>query len=387
MKKRLIKSIIKSLSFTSLFISGITFSLATLLSVKFLLDDKGKDAYAIYVEPYKYVEDIYLQEGYTKEEIIQMLRETWLKSGWKYQTRLGFTEKERTGKYVNVSSKGFRLNGLNDPKNDLLKNKSNENFPNQNLIYFFGGSTSFGYGVRDNETIPAQLEKELLNSDVVNFGRGYYYSSQENDLLEELLKFKASKPDLIIFLDGVNERCNLEQYQNQMSELFDKASYLGFKWYPEEYAKPILKALSIVSSKYKKYISNKSGIKYLNKDCQSPFKKTLLSNVFEFNLKKRKAICDLYTIKCLTFFQPLVGFHNIHYHADKHNVINSKLKYEELNKGIKQSGLEVIDITKVLNKLEKHAFIDDIHYSPEANGIIAKEIKNQINLRFIEENF
>mgnify|MGYP001342391119 CR=1 FL=1 len=68
------------------------------------------------------------------------------------------------------------------------------------------GSTSFGYGVEDNHTIPAQLEKISNNKlKVFNFGRGYYYSQQEHDLLYDLIKKEAPIPKYAIFLDGLNE--------------------------------------------------------------------------------------------------------------------------------------------------------------------------------------
>ena len=51
-------------------------------------------------------------------------------------------------------------------------------------IYMYGGSTTFGYNVTDDQTIASYLQN-YLNDDfcVYNHGRVYFYSKQENNLL------------------------------------------------------------------------------------------------------------------------------------------------------------------------------------------------------------
>ena len=76
-------------------------------------------------------------------------------------------------------------------------------------IFLFGGSTTFGYGVSDNQTIASYLQEYLTkNTDsnicVYNFGRGYYYLTQERILYEQLLT-SGFVPDLAIFIDGLND--------------------------------------------------------------------------------------------------------------------------------------------------------------------------------------
>ena len=130
-----------------------------------------------------------------KEDVVDLLSHTY-SIGWEYEPWVGFKEKERTSKFVNINKEGIRLNN----KEDKIKL--------QNNIWFFGGSTAFGYGVADYETIPSYLEK-LEKNKVINFGRGYYYSAQENILLTQYLKL-GIKPIKVIFFDGMNETCDLE---------------------------------------------------------------------------------------------------------------------------------------------------------------------------------
>ena len=77
-------------------------------------------------------------------------------------------------------------------------------------IYFFGGNSMFGQNLSDSETIPSRFikacEDEMLSKcvRVKNFGIPHYYSKQELMLLTSLL-FKGDRPDIVIFLDGLND--------------------------------------------------------------------------------------------------------------------------------------------------------------------------------------
>ena len=120
------------------------------------MKDNAKTVYKSEVEKYPYVFQEYEKAGYDKSKILQLLNETWINNGWQYETRTVFKETPREGQFVNVSKLGFRRNEVNHPLDssilDLDKNQKNK------LVYFFGGSTTFGYGVQDSHTIPAQLE-------------------------------------------------------------------------------------------------------------------------------------------------------------------------------------------------------------------------------------
>lgn len=145
----------------------------------------------------------HLQQVYPhmkEEEWRALLTETWTRP-LAFETFTHFKERPSRGKYVNVAENGFRMNKRQGPWPPN---------PHAFNIFFFGGSTTFGYGVRDAETIPSVLE-DLLSQEacvtafyVYNFGRAYYYSSQEQVLFARLL-VGGFVPQLAIFLDGVNE--------------------------------------------------------------------------------------------------------------------------------------------------------------------------------------
>lgn len=135
----------------------------------------------------------------SQEEVDQLISDS-RKITQEYDSFTQFKESPYQTRFVNVDANGFRLSKNQGPwppnKNDFV-------------IFFFGGSTGFGYGVPDDQTIASHLQ-ELLNQKskqpirIYNFGRAYYFSSQECALFEKLLRC-GYIPNMVIFLDGLNE--------------------------------------------------------------------------------------------------------------------------------------------------------------------------------------
>lgn len=112
-----------------------------------------------------------------------------------------YMESPHRGPYVNVDEAGFRWNAGRPPW------PPDENALN---VFVIGASTTFGYGVRDHETIPAYLQDELSRRlggspvHVYNFGQADFYSSQEQVLFLNLLR-AGHRPDAVVFIDGYSE--------------------------------------------------------------------------------------------------------------------------------------------------------------------------------------
>ena len=102
------------------------------------------------------------------------------------------------GRYVNIDERGLRET-WNPP------NPADQHRPR---IFLFGGSTMWGTGARDEHTIASALSRQLANrgvaAEVTNFGEGGYSSRQELIALETELQ-DGNVPDLVVFLDGVND--------------------------------------------------------------------------------------------------------------------------------------------------------------------------------------
>jgi len=161
--------------------------------------------------------------GMDPSDIRLLLDETW-KKPWQYEPWVGFRERPRSGKFVNISEEGFRHSHIRDLSLDSPGIR----------VYVFGGSTTFGYGLEDGATIPSHLQRYLTERypdklvNVFNFGRGYYYSAQEAALLLQLL-MQERAPQVAIFIDGLNEDQSAPYYSAEMNHLFDAYNYSSNK--------------------------------------------------------------------------------------------------------------------------------------------------------------
>ncbi|MGA9600381.1 MAG: SGNH/GDSL hydrolase family protein [Methylocystis sp.] len=80
---------------------------------------------------------------------------------------------------------------------------------NQKVVWFFGGSTTFGQGVPWWDTIPSKFVEEAERNGVcvvaVNFGVPFHFSRQEAMNFSSRLMKEQRTPDAVVFLDGMND--------------------------------------------------------------------------------------------------------------------------------------------------------------------------------------
>ena len=98
-----------------------------------------------------------------EEDLIILYNETWKNyDKFRFVPFIGHSEKNREGKFLNFTEENGRK--VNRPE------KCKVNY------YFYGGSTTFGYNVIDNQTISEYLQQLLgKNGCVYNHGRAYFY--------------------------------------------------------------------------------------------------------------------------------------------------------------------------------------------------------------------
>lgn len=310
------------------------------------------------------------------EQIIELLEETWGNTPLIFQGYVQFREKPKIGKHMNISPDGFRQNGT--PKN---LPPAKDAF----TIFLFGGSTAFGYGVSDNETIPHFLEVELNkthNVSVYNFARGSYFSTQERILFELLLE--NYKPDMVIFVDGLNDFSFPDGQPEYSSYMKDT---LQFNFYVAQ--KRFFRQLPMID-----FFRNtrdiilppqKTDSTPMDSDNIEKTARTILQR-YLFNKKLIEQISFANGIQPLFIWQPMPNYPEKHPGYLFEDYLPAwparKVGYDLIGKqkGTLDNFLWAADIGQNI----KPAYVDMVHYSKNMNKAIATLTAKQISNRIVK---
>ena len=207
---------------------------------------------------------------------VDELRRAFDAQRFRYAPVVGFLEDEMTSRFLNVDEHGIRQNQASRRSIAAM----------EGAVWFLGGSTTFGEGVADHETIPARLET-LIGRPVVNLGVRNYSSTEENLLLNHYLRI-GYRPTLAIFLDGVNETCEPDLYQEEMDVLVGRAQ----KGNTLEIGQPVTYAFARVRRWVKHLLG--SAIDESDADrltCERDGKQNPLRTIHARRLAERAALC------------------------------------------------------------------------------------------------
>jgi len=273
--------------------------------------------------------------------------------------------------------------------------KSSNDSVAREKVGFFGGSTIWGVGVSDDETIPSYYHHLNKESSVVNYGESGWNTRQSLNLLLDIIG-DENKLDTVIFYDGINDV--LGQCRGEIKRIPAHSKETRFDIKLNSSFKRILfdKLTKLTLAPYETLITSNQA-KSIDKlyDCDNNEKKAnkiadhLLNNWFTVYLTLNSRRIDSYFI-----LQP-------HAHATKSNTA-----YLDLNSDIEKEIKKQLDVvypkirTKISEKCDidptfckkiidgsswldvnESIYIDNSHINARGNKIIASKITEFTNER------
>jgi lysophospholipase L1-like esterase len=125
----------------------------------------------------------------------QLFAEQFAAESGQYDALLGWRLEDSEGQYLNVVGEE-RVSATTGAAGDPV------------VVWFFGGSAMYGFGQRDDHTIPSELvriaEADGVALEAHNFGTPAYVNWQGLDLFSQLLTERPA-PDVAVFYDGYND--------------------------------------------------------------------------------------------------------------------------------------------------------------------------------------
>ena len=126
----------------------------------------------------------------------QLFAEQFAAESGQYDALLGWRLEDSDGEYLNIVGEE-RVSATSAAATD-----------DPVVVWFFGGSAMYGFGQRDEHTIPSELvalaEADGVALEAHNFGTPAYVNWQGLSLFNQLLTEREA-PDLAVFYDGYND--------------------------------------------------------------------------------------------------------------------------------------------------------------------------------------
>jgi len=287
------------------------------------------------------------------------------------------------GEYTNVNQHGVRLT-----TNAGIR-------PGAKKIFMFGGSTMWGTGVTDRQTIPSILQARLGDtSEVYNFGEAAYVSTQELNYLLHQISL-GNIPDVVIFYDGINDgyagayspavprdpqslrkRSEIDEknwFTRIALEVYDKSNYKHLANYLMSNVFSIPKAREAWDDKIKKYIEKNSS---------------LVLDTYEAHIRQVQAIAKEYEFRALFFWQPNLFSLTRKNHSYENHIIENrspilaksqKSVYEVAkNRLSNREGEDIYFLGNLFDEVRKPIYIDWMHAGPDGNELVAEEMFQHI---------
>lgn len=252
------------------------------------------------------------------------------------------------------------------------------------VVRFFGGSTMWGEGSDDQNTIPALFNKFNPGYIAHNHGQLAYNTRQELDELISVYS-RNEKSDLVIFYDGVNDAAFLcpkeitELPAHRLVPMYREKLYTGKLAVVKELAVKIFVEDILAVIRRATYRPTPENSPY---DCASdPEKAEAVAEIMMKNWEMAHEIVTKRNGKFLAILQPaaFIGKPKTdHLELDEELGKNFHEIYRRLKEKIAARNHPwIVDLSSAFDG-EEYIFIDFCHVSPNGNLIIAKMVSEAV---------
>ncbi|MBC7848743.1 MAG: SGNH/GDSL hydrolase family protein [Chitinophagaceae bacterium] len=296
-------------------------------------------------------------------------KETALSNQYEYQPWIEFK---------NIDYKGSHMNIENNVRKSIPDSYYSAGASDTLLIYFFGGSTTFGFNVADFETIPSYFveayKAKYPNAKaikVVNWGCPNYYTYQELMLFTKLL-IEDHKPDVAIFFDGLNDFW------------FGKMNYSSESFYSFYFRKSYF-AKRPPSTSDKWFVDSlQSLFKTPVGMAEQQFSDQLITNYFS-NIEKIKKMAVVGGTKTYFFCQPTPFYKYPNQQKDPMVFKDTDTRFNYIYPIIEKRADSISNFTFMGGMLQNESgypFVDGFHYAPRIHRKIAAEMLTKVEKEF-----
>lgn len=290
-----------------------------------------------------------------------------------YEPFVGWKMKAYQGKTLHVSDQGLRVTPAPTFSGERTA-----------TVRFFGGSTMWGEGADDSNTIPALFNSENPEYRVFNHAQLAYNSRQELDALISMYS-RGEQADIVIFYDGVNDAAFLcpndidELPAHRLVPMYRNQLYRGSAAMVREILSKALfrNILTVV----RRTIGHPSEAPSPYDCANNPMKADQIAEMMLKNWELAHEIVTARNGKFIAILQPAAFIgkpRTDHLDLDEQLGKNFQEIYERVRRKISERNHPwIVDMSNRFDGTE-HIFIDFCHVSPNGNRIIATEISNLV---------
>jgi lysophospholipase L1-like esterase len=303
---------------------------------------------------------------------------------WTYHPHLSWDTNAYTGKWINVDERGVRRTW-------------NPEFADPDAvptIYFFGGSTTWGMGARDEHSVPSYLSKTLaekgIDCRVENYGDLAYTFTQELINLQLLLK-DGHRPDVVVFYDGVNDTYGA--YESGVAgtppNVFDLPNRFSERWTPVEHlvagVKGVITRYSMIyryADRLGRRLSDTPAYFEAASTWDDPALRGLARDVVDYYASSHavlETLAEDYGFRYVTFWQP-TSYTEANLFEEEQEELRTRDPALRVVHGAALEALaersipNLFDISDALADRKTTFYVDEYHLSEEGNAVVAARI-------------